>query len=105
MLEKNQREHLTRMAISAIGIEKLEHCSKSQLELMDTIIDEQLDELDNDPTSITEAQLLGIYEIVVDHLLPDAVNELLNASNAQLEDLEIDPARINAIKTQMDGSN
>ena len=68
MLVNKDKEMLTKKVISAIGIDKLKECSKAQLDWMDKMLDEDLEE--RLPQEITEPQIIGIYTMVMEHLLP-----------------------------------
>ena len=68
MLEANDKEMLTKKVISAIGLDKLKQCSKAQLDWMDQMLDEDLEE--RSAQEVTEPQIIGIYKMVIEHLLP-----------------------------------
>ena len=70
MLSKKQSNELSRRVISVLGKETLMECSKVQLEMMDSLMDQELEEVDNDPTQITEPQIRGMFEMVMEHLQP-----------------------------------
>ena len=68
MLENKDKEMLTKKVISAIGLDNLKQCSKAQLDWMDQMLDEDLEE--RSAQEVTEPQIIGIYEMVMEHLLP-----------------------------------
>jgi hypothetical protein len=70
MLKKEEKEMLSKKVVSVIGIDKLNECTKVQLEMMDSLMDQRLERVDNDPTQITEPQIRGMYKMVMDHLQP-----------------------------------
>ncbi len=70
MLSKKQSNELSQRVISVLGKETLMECSKVQLEMMDSLMDQELEEVDNDPTQITEPQIRGMYKMVMKHLQP-----------------------------------
>ena len=57
---------ISQSVIRAIGLERLQLCSRDQLHLMDKMLDERM--LSN--RRISDAELLGIFEMVFDHVLP-----------------------------------
>ena len=70
MLNEIQKKQLTKRVISVLGIENLKKCSQKQLLYMDKLLDERLEELKNDQSKLNDEELLGIYEMVFEHLLP-----------------------------------
>ena len=70
MLNEIQKKQLTKRVILVIGIEKLKKCSQNQLLYMDRLLDERLEELKNDQSKLNDEELIGIYEMVFEHLLP-----------------------------------
>ena len=70
MLNEIQKKQLTKRVISVLGIEKLKKCPQKQLLYMDKLLDERLEELKNDQSKLNDEELLGIYEMVFEHLLP-----------------------------------
>ena len=61
---------LTIKNIKSKCIQNLSKCSKMQLEMMDQLMDESLEEVENDPKQITNEMIVGIYEMVTEHLQP-----------------------------------
>ena len=57
---------ISRSVIRAIGFEHLKLCSRNQLHLMDKMLDEKM--LSNRRSS--DAELVGIFEMIFDHVLP-----------------------------------
>ena len=70
MLEQTQQETLSNKVLSVLGNETLMECSKVQLEMMDSLMDQRLERMDNDPNKITDSMIRGMYEMVMDHLQP-----------------------------------
>ena len=70
MLSKEQSNELSQRVISVLSKERLSKCSKIQLEMMDSLMDQELEEVDNDPNKITEPMIQGMYEMVMEHLQP-----------------------------------
>ena len=70
MLSEKESNELSQRVISVLSKERLSKCSKMQLQMMDRLMDKELEEVKNDPTQITDPQIMGIYEMVMDHLQP-----------------------------------
>jgi hypothetical protein len=70
MLSKKLSNELTQRVISVLSKERLSKCSKMQLEMMDQLMDQSLEEVENDPKQITNEMIVGIYEMVTEHLQP-----------------------------------
>ena len=70
MLSKQQSNELSQRVISVISKKRLAKCSKMQLQMMDRLIDQSLEEVENDPKQITNQMIVGIYEMVTEHLQP-----------------------------------
>ena len=70
MLSKEQSNELSQRVISVLSKERLSKCSKMQVQLMDRLMDQSLEKVDNDPNKITNEMIVGIYEMVTEHLQP-----------------------------------
>ena len=70
MLSKKLSNELSQRVISVLSKERLSKCSKMQLEMMDQLMDQSLEEVENDPKQITNEMIVGIYEMVTEHLQP-----------------------------------
>ena len=70
MLSKEQSNELSQRVISVLSRETLSKCSKIQLQWMDRLMDQSLEEVDNNPNQITNEMIVGIYEMVTEHLQP-----------------------------------
>ena len=70
MLSKKLSNELTQRVISVLSKERLSKCSKMQLGMMDQLMDQSLEEVENDPRQITNEMIVGIYEMVTEHLQP-----------------------------------
>ena len=66
MLSKKLSNELTQRVISVLSKERLSKCSKMQLGMMD----QSLEEVENDSKQITNEMIVGIYEMVTEHLQP-----------------------------------
>ena len=69
MLSKEQSIELSQRVISVLSKERLSKCSKMQLKMM-ILMDQSLEEVENDPNQITNEMIVGIYEMVTEHLQP-----------------------------------
>ena len=67
---KKISNELTQRVISVLSKERLSKCSKMQLGMMDQLMDQSLEEVENDPKQITNEMIVGIYEMVTEHLQP-----------------------------------
>ena len=70
MLSKKLSNELSQRVISVLTKERLSKCSKMQLGMMDQLMDQSLEEVENDPKQITNEMIVGIYEMVTEHLQP-----------------------------------
>ena len=70
MLSKKLSNELTQRVISVLSKERLSKCSKMQLGMMDQLMEQSLEEVENDPRQITNEMIVGIYEMVTEHLQP-----------------------------------
>ena len=70
MLSKKLSNELSQRVISVLSKERLSKCSKMQLGMMDHLMDQSLEEVENDPKQITNEMIVGIYEMVTEHLQP-----------------------------------
>ena len=79
MLSKKQSNELSQRVISVLSKERLSKCSKIQIQWMDRLMDQSLEEVDNNPNQITNEMIVGIYEMVTEHLQPyDFQKTILN---------------------------
>ncbi len=60
-------EDLSQKLLTAVGKDKLQAASKRQLQLMDQML---VDRLQDRPDPVTEMELLGMYEIITEEVLP-----------------------------------
>ena len=60
-------EDLLQKLLTAVGKEKLQACSDRQLDLMDQML---VDRLQDRPDPVTEMELLGMYEMITEEVLP-----------------------------------
>ena len=67
MAEVSIPEDLSQKLLTAVGKEKLQACSDRQLDLMDQML---VDRLQDKPDPVTEMELLGMYEMITEEVLP-----------------------------------
>ena len=67
MAEVSIPEDLSQKLLTAVGKDKLQAASKRQLQLMDQML---VDRLQNKPDPVTEMELLGMYEMITEEVLP-----------------------------------
>ena len=70
MLNQKQLEDLAKRVTAAVGLSNLQALSKTQAEMCEMMLTERLEKVDFQPDQIQDAEFVGIYEMVVDHLLP-----------------------------------
>ena len=70
MLDQKQLEDLAKRVTAAVGLSNLQALSKTQAEMCEMMLTERLEKVDFQPDQIQDAEFVGIYEMVVDHLLP-----------------------------------
>jgi hypothetical protein len=70
MLEQNQFEDLSERVTAAVGLSKLQALSPTQAQMCEVMLTERPEKVHFQPDQIKDAELVRIYEMVVDHLLP-----------------------------------
>ena len=70
MLEQKQLEDLKERVTAAVGLSNLQALSKTQAEMCEVMLTERLEKMDFQIDQIKNAEFVGIYEMVVDHLCP-----------------------------------
>ena len=65
--EVNKPEDISQKLLTAVGKDKLQAASKRQLQLMDQML---VDRLQDRPDPVTEMELLGMYEMITEEVLP-----------------------------------
>jgi hypothetical protein len=60
-------EDISQKLLTAVGKDKLQAASKRQLQLMDQML---VRRLQNRPDPVTEMELLGMYEMITEEVLP-----------------------------------
>ena len=77
MLDQKQLEDLSERVTVAVGLTKLEALTNTQLEMCDVMLTKRLKKLDFQIDQIQDAEFVGIYEMVVDHLCPIDLEHIL----------------------------
>ncbi|MDB3929404.1 hypothetical protein N9413_09450 [Paracoccaceae bacterium] len=67
MAEVSIPEDISQKLLTAVGKDKLQAASKRQLQLMDQML---VDRLQDRPDPVTEMELLGMYEMITEEVLP-----------------------------------
>ena len=77
MLEQKQLEDLKGRVTAAVGLSNLQALSKTQAEMCNVMLTERLEKIDFQIDQIKDAEFVGIYEMVVDHLCPIDLEHIL----------------------------
>ena len=70
MLDQKQLDNLSKRVTAAVGLSKLQALSNTQVEMCNVMLTKRLKKVDYQIDQIQDAEFVGIYEMVVDHLLP-----------------------------------
>jgi hypothetical protein len=70
MLDQKQLEDLAIRVTAAVGQSKLQALTNTQVEMCNVMLTKRLKKVDYQIDQIQDAEFVGIYEMVVDHLLP-----------------------------------
>ena len=70
MLDQKQLEDLKERVTAAVGLSKLQALSNTQVEMCNVMLTKRLKKVDYQIDQIQDAEFVGIYEMVVEHLLP-----------------------------------
>ncbi len=70
MLHQKQLEDLAKRVTTAVGLSKLQALSNTQAQMCEVMLTEHLEKVDFQIDQIKDAEFVGIYEMVVDHLCP-----------------------------------
>ena len=65
--ESSTQEDLSQTVIQVLGRDRLAALSNRQAQLMDKMLDRRLQ---NKPDPVTEMELLGMYEMITEEVLP-----------------------------------
>ena len=77
MLDQKQLEDLSKRVTTAVGLSNLQALSKTQAEMCGVMLTERLEKVDFQIDQIKDAEFVGIYEMVVDHLCPIDLEHIL----------------------------
>jgi hypothetical protein len=72
-VKTNSPDTLSKTILKALGQDKLQGASKRQLELMDKLLEMRLEESEE---PVTEAEIKGMYEIIMEEVLPISIQVL-----------------------------
>ena len=70
MLEQKQLEDLAQRVTAAVGLSKLQALSKTQAQMCEVMLAQRLMKVDYQIDQIQDAELIGIYEMETEELLP-----------------------------------
>ena len=70
MLDQKQLDNLSKRVTAAVGLSKLQALSNTQVEMCNVMLTKRLEKVDFQIDQIQDAEFVGIYEMVVGHLLP-----------------------------------
>jgi len=69
-IEQEAYSALSNRAASVLGNEAISQLLPAQANLVDEMLDELLEKHNGDPESPSEEEIKGIYQMVVNHILP-----------------------------------
>ena len=70
MLDQKQLEDLAKRVTAAVGLSKLQGLSNTQVEMCNVMLTKRLKKMDYQIDQIQDPELVGIYEMVTEELLP-----------------------------------
>ena len=70
MLDQKQLEDLKERVTATVGLSKLQALTNTQVEMCNVMLTKRLKRVDYQIDQIQDAEFVGIYKIVADHLLP-----------------------------------
>ena len=70
MLDQKQLDNLSKWVTEAVGLSKLQALTNTQVEMCNVMLTKRLEKVDFQIDRIKDAEFVGIYEMVVEHLLP-----------------------------------
>ena len=77
MLEQKQLTDLAKRVTAAVGLSKLQALSNTQAQMCEVMLAKRLEKVDYQTDQIKDAEFVGIYEMVVDHLCPVDLEHIL----------------------------
>ena len=81
MLNQKQLEGLKERVTAAVGLSNLQALSNTQAQMCEAMLTERLEKVDFRIDQIKDAEFVGIYEMVVDHLCPIDLEHILSEAN------------------------
>ena len=82
MLDQKQLEDLAQRVTAAVGLSKLQALSNTQAQMCEVMLIKRLEKVQFQPDQIKDAEFVGIYEMVVDHLCPIDLGNILAEATA-----------------------
>ena len=82
MLNQKQLEDLAQRVTAAVGLSKLQALSNTQAQMCEVMLAKRLEKLDFQIDQIKDEELVGIYEMVVDHLCPIDLEHILKEAES-----------------------
>ena len=70
MLDQKQLEDLAKRVTAAVGLTKLQALSNAQVEMCNVMLTKRMKKVDYQIDQIQDEELVGIYEMVTEELLP-----------------------------------
>ena len=70
MLDQKQLEDLSERVTAAVGLSKLQALSNTQAQMCEVMLAKRLEKVDFQIDQIQDEELVGIYEMVTEELLP-----------------------------------
>ena len=82
MLDQKQLEDLKERVTAAVGLPNLQALSKTQAEMCNVMLTKRMKKVDYQIDQIQDEELVGIYEMVVDHLCPIDLEHILKEAES-----------------------
>ena len=82
MLDQWQLEDLAKRVTAAVGLSKLQALSNTQAQMCEVMLAKRLKKMDFQVDQIKDAEFVGIYEMVVDHLCPVDLEHILKEAES-----------------------
>ena len=82
MLDQKQLEDLAQRVTAAVGLSKLQALSNTQAQMCEVMLTKRLEKVDFQIDQIQDAEFVGIYEMVVDHLCPIDLEHILKEAES-----------------------
>ena len=82
MLDQKQLDDLSNRVTAAVGLSKLQALTNTQVEMCNVMLTKRLKKVDFQIDQIQDAEFVGIYEMVVDHLCPIDFEHILKEAES-----------------------